>query len=73
MQETEYSGKKLQEFFAAFTEGEIEQMMDARLKELESMGHTFVRRVHKIGRNDKCPCASGKKFKKCCLNKVAYY
>ena len=23
----------------------------------------------KIGRNDPCPCGSGKKFKKCCLRK----
>lgn len=23
----------------------------------------------KIGRNDKCPCQSGKKYKKCCINK----
>jgi len=23
----------------------------------------------KIGRNKPCPCESGKKFKKCCLNK----
>ena len=23
----------------------------------------------KIGRNDSCPCGSGKKFKKCCLNR----
>ena len=22
-----------------------------------------------VGRNDKCPCESGKKYKKCCLNK----
>jgi hypothetical protein len=22
-----------------------------------------------IGRNDPCPCGSGKKFKKCCLSK----
>ncbi|MBF0383979.1 MAG: SEC-C domain-containing protein [Magnetococcales bacterium] len=22
----------------------------------------------KVGRNDPCPCGSGKKFKKCCLN-----
>lgn len=21
----------------------------------------------KVGRNDKCPCKSGKKFKKCCM------
>src|SRR3990167_5164548 len=24
---------------------------------------------HKIGRNDPCPCGSGKKFKKCCIDK----
>lgn len=26
-------------------------------------------RVMKIGRNERCPCGSGKKFKKCCLGK----
>ena len=25
----------------------------------------------KIGRNDPCPCGSGKKYKKCCLGKAA--
>jgi preprotein translocase subunit SecA len=29
------------------------------------------RAVHKIGRNDPCPCGSGKKYKKCCLAKGA--
>jgi uncharacterized protein YchJ len=28
-------------------------------------------RGEKVGRNDPCPCLSGKKFKKCCLNKEA--
>ena len=28
-----------------------------------------VRNVQKIGRNDPCPCGSGKKYKKCCLGK----
>ena len=28
---------------------------------------TFKRPGEKIGRNDPCPCGSGKKFKKCCL------
>jgi len=27
---------------------------------------TFVRPEPKVGRNDPCPCGSGKKFKKCC-------
>jgi preprotein translocase subunit SecA len=29
---------------------------------------TFVRDVPKVGRNEPCPCGSGKKFKKCCGN-----
>lgn len=29
----------------------------------------IVVRDEKIGRNDPCPCGSGKKYKKCCLNK----
>ena len=29
----------------------------------------LVRRGKKIGRNDKCPCDSGKKYKQCCLPK----
>jgi len=28
-----------------------------------------IRADPKIGRNDPCPCGSGKKYKKCCLNK----
>ena len=24
----------------------------------------------KIGRNDLCPCGSGKKYKKCCIDKI---
>lgn len=28
-----------------------------------------VRLDTKIGRNDLCPCGSGKKYKKCCLDK----
>jgi preprotein translocase subunit SecA len=30
---------------------------------------TIVINENKIGRNDPCPCGSGKKYKKCCLNK----
>lgn len=29
----------------------------------------FKREEHKIGRNEPCPCGSGKKYKKCCLKK----
>ena len=27
-----------------------------------------IRQSPKIGRNDPCPCGSGKKYKKCCMN-----
>ncbi|MCA9412739.1 MAG: preprotein translocase subunit SecA [Candidatus Omnitrophica bacterium] len=30
---------------------------------------TRKREVKKVGRNDPCPCGSGKKYKKCCMNK----
>jgi uncharacterized protein YecA (UPF0149 family) len=28
---------------------------------------TYTRASPKIGRNEPCPCGSGKKYKKCCL------
>lgn len=30
---------------------------------------TYVRETPKVGRNEPCPCGSGKKFKQCCLKK----
>lgn len=32
----------------------------------------MVREYEKIGRNDLCPCGSGKKYKKCCLSSSKY-
>jgi preprotein translocase subunit SecA len=36
------------------------------------LNHTDEENVgeKKVARNDPCPCGSGKKYKKCCLNKV---
>ncbi|MDG2285973.1 MAG: SEC-C metal-binding domain-containing protein [Alphaproteobacteria bacterium] len=28
-----------------------------------------IQNKQKVGRNDPCPCGSGKKFKKCCIHK----
>jgi len=30
---------------------------------------TIRRQKAKVGRNDPCPCGSGKKYKKCCAGK----
>jgi hypothetical protein len=35
---------------------------------LTSLGMPHRDPLRKVGRNDPCPCGSGKKFKKCCLN-----
>ena len=35
---------------------------------IEGKTPTLTRAAAKIGRNDPCPCGSGKKYKKCCLN-----
>jgi preprotein translocase subunit SecA len=32
----------------------------------QAMPETFVRKERKVGRNEPCPCGSGKKFKQCC-------
>jgi uncharacterized protein YecA (UPF0149 family) len=39
-----------------------------RLLGMEPLGNlsTFRRSMPKIGRNEPCPCGSGKKFKQCC-------
>ena len=31
------------------------------------MALPYMREAPKVGRNDPCPCGSGKKYKKCCL------
>lgn len=36
---------------------------------LDRIQKPFVRKEKKIGRNDPCPCGSGKKYKKCCGGK----
>lgn len=38
--------------------------------QLENSSVKEERKKSKIGRNDPCPCGSGKKYKNCCLNKV---
>ena len=44
------------------------ELTEERRKELykESRNSTTVVKGKKIGRNDPCPCGSGKKYKKCC-------
>jgi len=45
----------------------LEQMIE--MFQIEEVSTQQVRTEPKIKRNDPCPCGSGKKYKKCCLNK----
>ena len=70
MQQTQDMDMKVfNEFFGGKDKKEITDKMDTRLKVLEEKGHTLIKRVE-IGRNQKCPCGSGKKFKKCCISAI---
>jgi hypothetical protein len=43
-----------------------ELLREKRLKNVAAVGK-------RVGRNETCPCGSGKKFKKCCIERVASY
>ena len=62
-------GKDLTEFFTGKNENHVTKIMDSRLDILKKQGHILIKRT-KIGRNQSCPCGSGLKFKKCCIEKV---
>lgn len=55
---------ELEEWADIFDE---EKRLDIR--KLHAKSKTVVNTEEKIGRNDPCPCGSGKKYKKCCINK----
>jgi len=52
-------------FEAIVVQHEIDHMNGILMFDHEAPG-TFVRDKAKIGRNEPCPCKSGKKYKKCC-------
>lgn len=58
-----------------YTKEEIAIIKEMRRKKnIEYMrAHCHDVKSPKIGRNDKCPCGSGLKYKKCCLNKDKGY
>jgi hypothetical protein len=39
---------------------------DEQSESMLHTGGTYVRQERKVGRNEPCPCGSGKKYKKCC-------
>ena len=51
---------ELPQWEAIFTEEQRKELYK------EQKNSTTVRKEKKVGRNDPCPCGSGKKYKKCC-------
>jgi len=47
----------------------FEKFEKPKLKQLPAERFLVSGKSKKIGRNDPCPCGSGKKYKKCCLGK----
>jgi len=46
------------------------ESIDTDWNDERQVQETYVRETPKIGRNDPCPCGSGRKYKKCCLGGV---
>lgn len=49
--------------------GPIRDLVPAAAPKLLAQGVTMRRSVARVGRNDPCPCGSGRKYKHCCIQK----
>ena len=60
--------RELRTLEAVCVQHEIDHLNGMRI--LDRAQELIIRRTErKIGRNEKCPCGSGKKYKKCCIGK----
>ena len=50
-----------------FDEDKVSKMFESFIEEETKANN--MKDPSKVGRNDPCPCGSGKKYKKCCINK----
>lgn len=58
-------GKRQERWAREADEGD--EMADTTDEALVPVTEPYVRESPRVGRNDPCPCGSGRKFKKCCL------
>ena len=56
---------------ADFVKSQQQRYRDKFRSDGSVKGETFVKKYTDVGRNDPCPCGSGKKFKKCCLKLIS--
>lgn len=65
-----YTKDDAERYINSFSQEEREKIR-AHFKEMEippTAKQVSRRPYPKVGRNEPCPCGSGKKFKKCCLD-----
>ncbi len=48
---------------------DLGEFVDVPQVAADDVARPFVNSDPKVGRNDPCPCGSGKKFKRCCMNR----
>ena len=53
-----------------FSRSEAEAFGQRNPKDVRREVEPFVRQDRKVGRNEPCPCGSGKKYKACCGRKI---
>ena len=69
--------ERVSEFHQEFFDGEMFRMSGGTIEHSQiaanvigelrvAFAESFVRSTSRTGRNDACPCGSGKKFKRCC-------
>ncbi|MFB1052250.1 YecA family protein [Paraliobacillus sp. JSM ZJ581] len=68
----ENNGHTPREIFEKYEKPNLNPLPDKAFKFGES-NVIDMKTKQKVGRNDPCPCGSGKKFKKCCLGKGESY
>jgi uncharacterized protein YecA (UPF0149 family) len=58
------------EVYAGMGRAIYEALLDAEREAGETPGTVEVDETAPVGRNDPCPCGSGRKFKRCCGSQV---
>lgn len=66
------SNEKSREAMEAAASADQMKRFEAMAKAWKEAHTQKVRKFDKIGRNDPCPCGSGKKYKNCCLKTGKY-
>jgi hypothetical protein len=65
----EKAAREIGDAFAVGAEKPVLQLVADKPSNSLASGTTLRRAVARIGRNEPCPCGSGRKYKRCCLEK----